>query len=569
MKKYAALLLAGLLCVAGAAQAQTTDPRLKVFQADIYLLLHPNLRETVGTDQSALENHWLTVGIKECRESSRFFNVRDYLDNYPEINAKVGGDCEKAVRHFVEIDQMSNRLLIPIKELRWSIIANITPYREANPDLSALSDAQLREHWLTTGVHECRPMGTDIAVKDYHKTYPDQAAKTCEQALNHYWLYGQYEFRHVGTIPTNPRLRVLDPAYYVAQYPDLAGIAGNAAAINEHWVTVGARECRRGSAAFSAKDYMIRYPNVAADCGLAVDHWVRYGIRAGMNGKADADPRLTVLDPVFYLTRYPDLRDSFGTDVVKAQNHWVNYGIKECRQGSPNFSIIDYLLRNPDVSASMGMNCTLALEHWLNHGGKEGRNAAPNPRLEALDPSFYLAAYPDLRGSFGSSELEAQRHWINYGVRECRQGSASFSAKAYLDRYPDVRQETGGDCAKAVDHWVTFGRLDGRNGAPVDVAGRVQWGSGLDVFNASFYISRYPDLRYGKGNDFAQLARHWLTNGIRECRQASPDFDVMAYLARYEDLRKSFGTDCRAAVDHWLNHGRHEGRDGAPPHILR
>ena len=110
-------------------------------------------------------------------------------------------------------------------------------------------------------------------------------------------------------------------------------------------------------------------------------------IEAGLNGVgvsivrsalAAADTRLDVLDPVFYLNTYPDLKAAFGTDTGAAQNHWITYGIQEGRQSSAAFSVKDYLARYPDlINAFGGTNYRAALDHWLAYGKKEGRNPGP------------------------------------------------------------------------------------------------------------------------------------------------------------------------------------------------
>ena len=81
---------------------------------------------------------------------------------------------------------------------------------------------------------------------------------------------------------------------------------------------------------------------------------------------------------------------------------------------------------------------------------------------------------------------------------------------------------------------------------------------GLDdplLFDAQYYSSLYPDLAAAFGGNATALRSHWLTNGIREGRRASPIFDCNLYLSIYPDLRNAFGTDCALAMGHYLNTG--------------
>ena len=110
-----------------------------------------------------------------------------------------------------------------------------------------------------------------------------------------------------------------------------------------------------------------------ADCGALIRVEV-----VPLSVDADTpDPRLSLLDPVFYLRSYPELKASLGNDMKAARNHWLAAGIKECRQSSATFSVKDYLERYPELKKLYGVDCAAALEHWLSRGKKEGRDASP------------------------------------------------------------------------------------------------------------------------------------------------------------------------------------------------
>ena len=82
------------------------------------------------------------------------------------------------------------------------------------------------------------------------------------------------------------------------------------------------------------------------------------------------------------------------------------------------------------------------------------------------------------------------------------------------------------------------------------------------VFDAEYYVSRYPDLMAAFGHDAFALLKHYLEFGMSEGRSASPLFDPHAYAARYPDLRKAFGKDMKAYAIHFLIRGRAENRLG-------
>ncbi len=88
-------------------------------------------------------------------------------------------------------------------------------------------------------------------------------------------------------------------------------------------------------------------------------------------------------------------------------------------------------------------------------------------------------------------------------------------------------------------------------------------GSGFDwspVFDATYYATRYPDLRSAGITTPAQLLNHFVSNGMNERRQACDSFNVEVYRNRYPDLQKAFGDDWVAYYKHFCTNGKAEGR---------
>ena len=83
------------------------------------------------------------------------------------------------------------------------------------------------------------------------------------------------------------------------------------------------------------------------------------------------------------------------------------------------------------------------------------------------------------------------------------------------------------------------------------------------VFNAAYYLDRYPDLRLAFGTDEDAAFTHFLNCGMKEGRQGSADFSVSVYQNRYADLRSAYGSDNRKYYEHYLNYGIKENRSGA------
>lgn len=86
---------------------------------------------------------------------------------------------------------------------------------------------------------------------------------------------------------------------------------------------------------------------------------------------------------------------------------------------------------------------------------------------------------------------------------------------------------------------------------------------GLDyspVFNAIYYADRYKDLKAAYGYNRSALFTHFITNGMKEGRQAIDTFNVQAYRARYPDLQKAFGDNLPAYYQHYIHLGQKEKR---------
>ena len=104
----------------------------------------------------------------------------------------------------------------------------------------------------------------------------------------------------------------------------------------------------------------------------------------------DAPPSVRLmaelLDPVWYLTRYPDVAAS-NTDPY---HHFARYGAAEKRDPNRFFDTAWYIEHYPDVAAS-GL---IPLLHYVQAGAAELRH--PHPRFDAV---YYAEQHPDAAGN--------------------------------------------------------------------------------------------------------------------------------------------------------------------------
>lgn len=80
------------------------------------------------------------------------------------------------------------------------------------------------------------------------------------------------------------------------------------------------------------------------------------------------------------------------------------------------------------------------------------------------------------------------------------------------------------------------------------------------VFDATYYVSKYADLRKALGMDAKKLFNHFVTYGMKEGRQAISTFNVHKYKNSYADLQKAFGDNLPAYYKHYIQYGKKEKR---------
>lgn len=77
-------------------------------------------------------------------------------------------------------------------------VFDVMVYRDRNPDIAHMTDAQLKEHWLTTGIKQGRASSTVLDLGFYLSNNPDlqEAFGTdYEKIYNHFITKGYKEYR--------------------------------------------------------------------------------------------------------------------------------------------------------------------------------------------------------------------------------------------------------------------------------------------------------------------------------------------------------------------------------------
>lgn len=142
--------------------------------------------------------------------------------------------------------------------------------------------------------------------------------------------------------------------------------------------------------------------------------------------------------------------------------------------------------------------------------------------------------------------------------------TAVFDGSYYVNKYPDVKAAVGTDLWMAFYHFLNYGMAEGRQGKA--------------TFDVNSYRNQYADLRAAFGNDLKSYYMHYIANGKKEGRAGtgcktlqgavtvyngvdySAVFDYNYYISNNGDIKAAFGNDDVAVLAHFVNYGMSEGR---------
>ncbi len=134
-----------------------------------------------------------------------------------------------------------------------------------------------------------------------------------------------------------------------------------------------------------------------------------------------------------------------------------------------------------------------------------------------------------------------------------------FDADFYASKYKDLKDAFGYDATKLYNHFIENGMKEGRQASP--------------LFDVQYYVNSSPDLVAAFGKDWKKAFTHFFDCGSKEdSRKYSAEleamkpyiFDPVYYADKYADLKKAFGSDKGKLLDHFIVCGINEGRSASP-----
>ena len=312
-----------------------------------------------------------------------------------------------------------------------------------------------------------------------------------------------------------------------------------------------------------------------------------YATHAPVREVRESDYAL-VYDYNYYINKYSDLKNAYGTNRNAAFNHFLSYGMKEGRQGNAKFNVSYYKQNYTDLQKAFGNNLQAYYEHYISYGHNEGRitdklinNANTGDRNTApivnktvyqgvdyapvYDADYYYKNNADVQKQFKSDDYTGLlKNFVEKGMAQGQRASANFDVTSYRLQYPDLRAAFGNNLKAYYMHYITYGKREKRKTTgTTQMVGSVTKLNGVDyssIYDYNYYINKYSDLKQAFGyNDTAAL-QHFVTYGMNEGRQASSNFDVTSYRLQYPDLRAAFGNNLKAYYMHYITYGKREKR---------
>ena len=208
-----------------------------------------------------------------------------------------------------------------------------------------------------------------------------------------------------GADPTARPAALLDQAWYLSTYPDVA--AGRLAPL-VHYISRGWAEGRSPHPLFDRDFYAARNAEDLAATGLApLEHFVHVGAARGR------DPH-----PLFSIDHYVAQAPELGQTGENPLAHYLREGWRRDLSPHPLFQGERYRRRLAGDEADIP-----GLLHYVTVGSARGLK--PH-RL--FDPAWYGEQYPDV----AASGFEALSHYVLAGGHEGRNPSPWFDAARYM-----------------------------------------------------------------------------------------------------------------------------------------
>ena len=312
--------------------------------------------------------------------------------------------------------------------------------------------------------------------------------------------------RTAGLKSGSVAFQLIDSAWYLERYPDVAAAGGQA---YEHFMSTGWAEGRWPNFLFDTEWLLTQNPDLENSGMNPLTHYARIGWRENRNPHP-------LFDTKWYLESNVDVAEAG----IHPLAHFLSIGCQQGRSPHPLFCSAWYIKQYPDV-----VHAGVApLKHYLGTGWREGRQPSP-----LFDPKWYLTTYPEV----AASGMEPLSHFVAAGAAADHSPHPLFDTAWYTSQNPDVVRAQ----INPVIHYLTTGWREGRSPNP--------------LFEPRWYLDAYPDVA-AAGMD---PLMHFIASGGAERRRTGQYFHTDWYVATYPEAAAANINP----LQHYLTIGRTKG----------
>ena len=440
-----------------------------VYDYEYYLERYPDLKAKYqGNPKKALE-HFVNHGMSEGRQGCADFNVTYYKNRYVDLRNAYGTKLKNYYLHYIRNGKAEGRdgktpsaLIGAVTKLNgvdYSAVYDFSYYINQYNDVKSKysnDDAGALQYFVDYGMKDGHQAIATFNVTSYAYRYYD-LRKAYKNDLTKYYLhyinYGKKEGRvAIGTTIMQDGLTIYDGVdysvvynldYYANKYTDLRNLFGfDDELYLKHFVNHGMQEGRQAISTFNVTSYRYQYPDLRVVYGTDLKsyylHYIKYGKAEGRKatGTTSLQNPVTALNGVdysavynysYYVSKYADMKSTYGDDDVSVLKHFINHGMQEGRQGNAEFIVSCYKLNYIDLQRTYGETLNSYYLHYINHGKKEGRIAHKQLYYNIMGTSSvnvnqmvaYYNAHAAYPAFYANSDAPDIRTFCQIYIEEC------------------------------------------------------------------------------------------------------------------------------------------------------
>ncbi len=253
----------------------------------------------------------------------------------------------------------------------------------------------------------------------------------------------------------------------------------------KYFVTKGMPQGQKGNAEFD----VIRYKDLNADLQMMygdnlVEYYLYY-MRNNVDSSETTSENLTVQNPTtiyngvdyqyiydynYYINRYPELREQFGTNDEAVLAYFVEYGMNEGHVAKGCFDVRTYLYTNKDIRDKYNTSLKDYYYDYIGKGYLECYATSDDVEMQdyvtvyngvdyrkVYDFDYYVANNDIVKEKFMYDDYGALAYFVETGMANGDVASAGFNVNYYKNDNEELQKMYGDDLESYYYHYMTHG----------------------------------------------------------------------------------------------------------------